>query len=228
MEQQKIWDYYQNEGLELNAFNDSRQRFILRFLKPPQVVLNIGVGNGALERMGIEKGINMYTLDPSHRAIERLRLSLGMGECAQVGRAESMPFKNEQFDAVVMSEVLEHLSDKKINSALKNIQKILKPKGSLIISTPYRENLKLNIAVCPDCGKVFHKFGHTQSFNKEKIRSVLVRNRFKVEKLFLTSFVDWRRKGLRNLVKSFLRVFLARLGEGVADPHLVVIAHKNL
>lgn len=226
MEQQKIWDYYQNDGLKHDTFSEARQRFMLRYLKPSQVVLNIGVGSGALERLGIAKGVNMHCLDPNRTAIERLRESIGLAERAHVGCAESIPIEKECFDAVVMSEVLEHLEDESLASALANVLRVLRPQGFLMISTPYRENLISNLAVCPDCGKVFHKFGHVQSFDKERMRCLLERNGFSIDKIFVTSFVNWRRRGIKNLLKSVLRVLLARLGEGIADPHLVVIAHK--
>jgi 2-polyprenyl-3-methyl-5-hydroxy-6-metoxy-1,4-benzoquinol methylase len=227
MEQQKIWDYLQNDGLNPHIFSEARQRFMLRYLKPNQVVLNIGVGSGTLERLGIAKGVNMHSLDPSRKAIERLRESLGLAERAQVGFVESMQIGRDRFDAVIMSEVIEHLNDKNLADALDNVLRVLKSQGSLIISTPYREDLSSNLAVCPDCGKVFHKFGHVQSFDRKRIRFLLERKNFNIDKIFITSFVDWRRRGIFNQLKSFLRVVLARLGEGIADPHLVVIAHKS-
>lgn len=227
MEQQKIWDYYQNDGMTPHTFPEARQRFMLRYLKPPQVVLNIGVGSGDLERLGIAKGLDMYSLDPNRNAIERVRNSLGLAERAQVGYAETMPIDWESFDAVVMSEVLEHLDDKTLAGALSNVLRVLRPEGSLLISTPYRENLSENRVVCPDCGNVFHKFGHVQSFEKERMRRLLERHEFNIDKMFVTSFVDWRRKGVKNLLKSVLRVMLAHWGEGIADPHLVVIARKS-
>ena len=227
MEQQKIWDYFQNDGMNPHTFPEERQRFILRYLKPSQVVLNIGVGSGALERLGVAKGVTMYSLDPNRYAIERLRESLGLAERARVGFAEAIPIEGESFDVVVMSEVLEHLDDATLSGALDNVMRVLRPKGSLLISTPYREILSTNRVVCPDCGKVFHKVGHVQSFDKERMRCLLERHEFNVDKMFVTSFVDWRRKGIKNLLKSVLRVVLARLGEGIADPHLVVIARKS-
>ena len=229
MEQQKIWEYFQNDGLNPDTFSEARQRFMLRYLKPSQDVLNIGVGSGALERLGVAKGVNMYSLDPNRNAIERLRESLGLAGRAQVGFAESMPteIEKERFDVVVMSEVLEHLDDESLAGALDNVLRVLKPQGSLLISTPYREDLNSNIAVCPDCGKVFHKFGHVQSFDKDRMRFVLERSEFKVDKIIVTSFVDWQRRGIKNLFKSIFRLVLARLGEGISDPHLVFIAHKS-
>lgn len=227
MEQQKIWDYFQNEGMNPHTFPEERQRFMLRYLKPSQVVLNIGVGSGALEKLGVAKGVTMYSLDPNRNAIERLRESLGLAERARVGFAEAIPIEGESFDVVVMSEVLEHLDDETLAGALDNVMRVLRPKGSLLISTPYREILSTNQVVCPDCGKAFHKVGHVQTFDKERMRRLLERHEFNVDKMFVTSFVDWRRKGIKNLLKSVLRVVLARLGEGIADPHLVVIARKS-
>lgn len=34
MEQDRIWEYFQNEGLNDHAFPEARQRFMLKYLKP--------------------------------------------------------------------------------------------------------------------------------------------------------------------------------------------------
>lgn len=118
MEQDRIWEYFQNEGLNDHAFPEARQRFMLKYLKPGQAVLNIGVGNGALERLALPKGVDIHALDPSERAIKRLQEELALGDKARAGYAQEMPFKDAQFDAVVMCEVLEHLGDEILSKAL--------------------------------------------------------------------------------------------------------------
>jgi 2-polyprenyl-3-methyl-5-hydroxy-6-metoxy-1,4-benzoquinol methylase len=45
------------------------------------------------------------------------------------------PFHGDQFDAVVLHQVLEHFSVNKRKSVLENYSKLLKPKGCLILST---------------------------------------------------------------------------------------------
>ncbi|MEJ2610415.1 MAG: hypothetical protein P8179_10065 [Candidatus Thiodiazotropha sp.] len=40
MQQDKIWDYYQNEGLEKGVFSDARQRFMMQYLASGNSVLN--------------------------------------------------------------------------------------------------------------------------------------------------------------------------------------------
>src|SRR5690606_40959058 len=42
MDQDRIWDYYQNSDLAKVAFPEARQRYLLGYLKPGQRVLNIG------------------------------------------------------------------------------------------------------------------------------------------------------------------------------------------
>jgi SAM-dependent methyltransferase len=227
MEQEKIWDYFQNEGLGDGKFPEARQRFMLRFLQAGTSVLNVGVGAGALERLGLEKGVQMYALDPSEKAIERLRESLGMAGRAQAGYAQAIPFPDGSFDMVVMSEVLEHLDDAVLAQSLLEVHRVLKPSGSLLASTPYREDLGAKHVVCPQCGSVFHHMGHMQSFDKPRMRLVIEQSGLRVQRLWVSTFIDWRRQGAGSFLKSLIRLALARMGEGIADPHLLVIAKKR-
>jgi len=61
-----------------------------------------------------------------------------------VGNIESMSFKEETFDVVICSEVLEHLPNQ--GQALAGIRKILKDNGALIITAPNKSNYFLKIA----------------------------------------------------------------------------------
>jgi SAM-dependent methyltransferase len=227
MDQEKIWDYFQNSDLADVVFPEVRQRYLLRLLESGQRVLNIGVGSGDLERLGGGKGVEMYALDPSDKAIERLRKNLAMGDRAQSGYAQNIPFQDNFFDVVVMSEVLEHLSDDVLIRAAKEVFRVLKIGGRFVATTPYREDLRLGQVVCPHCGDIFHKVGHVQSFDKERMGNLLIGCGFKIERMWLDTFVDWRRGGLKNFIKSIVRKSLAKIGEGIADPHLIVIARKT-
>lgn len=51
-----------------------------------------------------------------------------------ISDAENVPFSNESFDSIAMLEVIEHL--KNPEKALKEIHRVLKKGGQIIISTP--------------------------------------------------------------------------------------------
>jgi ubiquinone/menaquinone biosynthesis C-methylase UbiE len=227
MKQEKIWDYLQNEDARDEIFPEARQRYMLSYLKPGMAVLDIGVGSGALVRLGKAKGVIMHALDPSERAIDRLRAEFDMGTRAHAGYAQAMPFGDASFDAVVMSEVLEHLDDAVLAGSLDEVRRVLKPGGFLLASTPYREDLNEARTICPSCGSVFHKYGHMQSFDRPRFEAMLKLHKYGQTHIHIASFVDWKRKGVRNFVKSVARYVLARMGEAMADPHLVVIAHRG-
>ena len=226
MKQDKIWDYFQNEGVIHGGFSGARERFITKDLAVGQVVLDIGIGSGGVARLAFSKGVDIHALDPSDRAIERLRSELHIGNKAQIGTAQKIPFDDGIFDVVVMSEVLEHLNDSILTAALSEVRRVLVPSGIFLVTVPYREVLDAGMVICPDCGKTFHRWGHEQSFDRSKIKRVLNDNGYEIERIRITTFVDWRRKGFRQFIKSLLRLALARMGEGIADPHIVCLARK--
>lgn len=51
--------------------------------------------------------------------------------------AESLPFTNKVFDVIFAAEIIEHLKQEDRLRALKECWRVLKPKGELIMSTPY-------------------------------------------------------------------------------------------
>lgn len=205
--QEKIWEHFQNEGLESFSQSRGRMEFLVRHLSPATRVLNIGVGNGVLESLAVSKGVDIWSLDPSERSIDRLRQSLGMGEKAQAGYSQAMPFATSHFDAVVMSEVLEHLDDEVLEATLDEAHRVLRAGGIFIGTVPARENLAESLVVCPDCGLQFHRWGHKSSFDIDRLSAILA-TRFSVDKVSEQFFVDWESVGwwrkLQGLIKKFL------------------------
>lgn len=60
--------------------------------------------------------------------------------CADIN---SLPFKSNHFDCIVMVAVIEHLSNKQ--KALNELKRILKDEGQIIITTPNKKNIILKI-----------------------------------------------------------------------------------
>lgn len=175
MDQTKIWDYFQNdEELGDAAFNARpRYEFLAHHIKPGMSVLNIGVGRGGLESILVKKGVLVSSLDPGENAIDRLRKQYALGDRAKVGFSQAIPFPDCQFNVVVMSEVLEHLTDEVLMATLVEARRVLKPGGRFIGTVPADENLLDNRVMCPHCGEPFHRWGHLQSFSEGRLGAML-------------------------------------------------------
>jgi ubiquinone/menaquinone biosynthesis C-methylase UbiE len=222
MDQTKIWDHFQNNDETSDAFKNAmpRYEFIAKHIKSDMNVLNIGVGRGGLESILIKKGVIVNCLDPNKDAIDRLRKQYDLGARAQVGFSQSMPFQDSEFDVVIMSEVLEHLTDDVLHSTLGEVRRVLKPNGYFIGTVPANEMLIDNQVLCPHCGMSFHRWGHVQSFSLLQLREALTSNNFTVQRIETRAFPCWRRSGLKNLIKSSLRYVLGRVGAPIAIPSL--------
>ena len=106
-----IWKHYQNINPE--SFDGAKARLdhIIKDIsrrKNASIprVLNIGVGNGYLEKKMQKLGWKVFSLDPDEKTIKRL---VDIGIQAEQGYIEKMPFEASSVDFVVASEVLEHL-----------------------------------------------------------------------------------------------------------------------
>jgi SAM-dependent methyltransferase len=222
LEQTKIWDHFQNSEGADHAFVDSlpRYEFIAKHVPSGSSALDIGVGRGGLAQLLLEKQVTVSCLDPSAETIARLRGRLDLGGRAQVGVSQEIPFGDGVFDIVIMSEVLEHLSDEVLVATLREVRRVLKDGGMFIGTVPANERLADNRALCPHCGTLFHRWGHVQSFSPHRLRDAFASNGFSVQRLDTRAFPSWRRRGLRGFVKSTIRYALGRVGSPMASPHL--------
>ncbi|MET9907470.1 class I SAM-dependent methyltransferase [Streptomyces sp. NPDC006476] len=101
----------------------------------PRTVLDIGCGDGtaAATAASLLAGHRIVGVDWSQDALRRARAHLSYtirGELTGGG----LPFRTGSADAVLFSEVIEHLVDP--DAALDEIRRVLRPGGHLMLSTP--------------------------------------------------------------------------------------------
>lgn len=100
----------------------------------PQTVLDVGCGDGsaAATAAGVLSAHRMIGVDWSQDALRRAsrHLTAVRGELTDPG----LPFADGIADAVLFSEVIEHLVDP--DSALDELRRVLRPGGHLLLSTP--------------------------------------------------------------------------------------------
>ena len=129
-------------------------------------VLDIGCGEGRLLAMFSEG--NLFGTDISEGYL--LKASRGEAELCKA-RVEDLPYKKEIFDLVTCTDVLEHVFD--LNAAIREIFRVLKPTGKLVIRVPYREDLSLYLS-----DEFNYRFGHIRNFDESGLRLLF-------EKVFL-------------------------------------------
>jgi SAM-dependent methyltransferase len=73
-----------------------------------RTVLEVGCGGGGFLRGARELGVQIRGLDPEEHAVSALREE---GYAADVGHAETLPFGDDSFDAVVVCYSAHHIAD---------------------------------------------------------------------------------------------------------------------
>lgn len=135
-------------------------------------VLDFGAGDGELAERLLERGYQVAVYEPSSRRERRLlgRVAGHEGFLGVVG-----PETTEQFDVVLMIEVIEHVLDQELDGVLRRVHRLLKDGGTLIVTTPNNEDLELGMAYCPVSNTLFHRWQHVRSFTGESLSCLLSR-----------------------------------------------------
>ncbi len=224
--QDRIWDYYQNQSPTVFDENTGRLRYILGHLSSGMKVLDIGVGNGTFEELALAKGVEVHALDPSSTSIETLKKHTNLGDKAKVGYSQAIPFPELFFDAVVMSEVLEHLSEEALGATLKEVMRVLKPSAIFVGTVPSREDITQSLVVCPHCGDKFHRWGHQRSYTPESLRGWLSVG-FDVNCIIERKFITLERRAGLAWLLALGRLLINRLGVRIPDESLFFLARKR-
>lgn len=98
-------------------------------------VLDVGCGNGIYTQWLAKKCEPAYGIDHNLK-----NLSWGKSEFPNVNflmaNGESLPFPDDFFGAVMITEVLEHTRDDRLT--LQEIHRVMRPGGTLLVSTPHK------------------------------------------------------------------------------------------
>jgi SAM-dependent methyltransferase len=225
-QQDRIWEYLQSNEPEAFAAAKPRLAFLINILKSKgkNRVLNIGIGSGFFEKLALKKGLEVVSLDPDAKTVERIKSELKIE--AEVGYSHELPFPDASFDAVVMSEVLEHIPLDGVEGTVKDINRVLKKGGYYLGSVPREEDIKKGTVVCPQCGNIFHKIGHNQSFSVEKLHRILGEY-FTVEKVIAKYFTDFSALSWKGKIIMSLHSLLYNLSIIKSGGNLVFLARKD-
>jgi ubiquinone/menaquinone biosynthesis C-methylase UbiE len=121
-----------------------RSRAVLDLLAaaPGDIVLDVGCGNARDLIPILHAGARVVGIDLSEGMIRQARADLAAARFRDVelavGDATRLTYPNESFGKLLCSEVIEHIPD--ADAALGEMARVLKPGGTLVISTPNRRS----------------------------------------------------------------------------------------
>jgi len=207
--------------MEYNRIADiKRLQFIINTLneKLPKgsKVLDVGCGNGIISRGIGEEGYEVHGIDISDKAIEKAKaLTTLKNVTFENISAEQLVADGKKYDAVICSEVLEHLNHPE--KLLEVLYDSLHDKGLLIVTVPngygprevfvtkpvIRMQQKNNWMwrTLPKVKKLLGYTGttvqsdaddltHVQFFTRKSLEGLAIRNNFQIIKFGVTNFID--------------------------------------
>ena len=134
------WDALYDEGRSLAE----NWKFIQRKLRVEDLLtsekagrlLDVGCGTGPMAPTLLQRGWEFHGLDIAPKMIEHARRRFANEPRATfyVGKIEQAAFPTAHFDAVIAMGLLEYLNDTELAAAMKEMSRVLKPGGVMIIS----------------------------------------------------------------------------------------------
>ena len=117
-------------------------------------VLDVGCSHGGGVNALWKMGLNASGVDISQTAVDMARRSYGedprrcIGSCWQQAPVTRLPFANDSFDAILSTDVLEHLEPWEVNRAVRELTRVARNWLFLKISNR-AETIRMNSTIAP-------------------------------------------------------------------------------
>lgn len=199
----EVFDYYRdrNDKLEQVSVSLLRRSIIRQIPRNTRFLLDVGCGCAYIAKHFINSGTRVVSLDVAQANAEKaLKKYPSDNHAAVVADVFALPFKENTFDCIVASEIIEHTVDP--HAFVEALKRVLKPGGTLIISTPYKE--KIEYSLCIHCNCKTPKNAHLHSFDKNNMRSLHSTSGLEVERITLV--------GNKLLLMSRMAILLDKMG----------------
>lgn len=133
-------------------------------------ICDLGCGNGELLLNLDNDKYDLYGVDLSEKRVFRL---VSHGINAVSSRVEKIPFDDRSMDVILCLECLEHVFNPII--VLKEMERVLKPDGRLLISVPYQANCESET--------------HVRQWDERRLYSLL-EEKFEIENMIRIPYIN--------------------------------------
>jgi 2-polyprenyl-3-methyl-5-hydroxy-6-metoxy-1,4-benzoquinol methylase/uncharacterized protein YbaR (Trm112 family) len=202
------YDYTEESenAVEQEEINRLRQTILSQIPPTAEWILDVGCGGAWLARALVPKKRRVISMDISDiNPIKALKHTPSPFHNALVADVFELPIKANSIDCIIASEVIEHVSDPK--AFLAELFKLLKPGGSLIVTTPYNE--KIRTSLCIHCNRLTPQNAHLHSFTEQSMQQYLPANAGRVTMKVFNS---------KLMVKAHVQKLFSFLPLSVWDP----------
>ncbi len=210
--------FWQVEILKKSIKKKEKLKILENNLKiaPQSLVLDLGCAQGILSFFLRKKGgfwvsvdQDFLNLKTSKNLLEKNLIQIGPG---------SLPFQNRVFNLVLCLDYLEHLEDDLF--CLKEINRVLKEEGILILATPRRGKKMLLNRVRPLLGLKIENYGHKkEGYTLKELEEKLRNTHFSIEKK--TTFARFFSEAIELVLNFFyIKLFSKPEAPTLRDGHI--------
>ncbi|PIS08817.1 hypothetical protein COT75_05045 [Candidatus Beckwithbacteria bacterium CG10_big_fil_rev_8_21_14_0_10_34_10] len=181
----QIIDFYEKKYRlrSLGPAEKIRVKKIVDLSGKNKIILDIGCDTGLVGKYILKNKNKVYGIDISKKAVIEANNN-GLIAKRINPETQALPFKNNYFDLIIMTDIIEHLFDP--DKVFQKIRKKLKLNGELIITTPNLASLtrriQLFLGLNPSTETRLNKYsaGHIRYFVKKNLFELLSNYKFKV------------------------------------------------
>jgi ubiquinone/menaquinone biosynthesis C-methylase UbiE len=225
------FDYFEiRSGATFHEEKRVREMLALQVSPNTFRILDIGCGRGWVAEEFIPQKKQVISLDISKKNPSQINKKHydEKFNVPIVGDSFSLPFISYSVDCIIASEVIEHVIDPE--SFIEELFRVLKKGGKLIISTPYREEIRYYL--CIHCNKKSPVNGHLHSFDERSLRDLYKKNDLKkiYYKIFGNKFLIYMRT---HIILKYLPLKIWLLIDMIANKiynkplHIVFVYEKQ-
>lgn len=232
----RIWDYYGSKTCYKNerfSFHSGKQ--IINwvnsvFTLKDKVIIDYGCGVGDLLKhlhsiTAIKESYGVEFSNESLIAVRKQLDSFPNFKGVFLGQKHPIDLPSSGLvDVVFLIEVVEHLEQYELEITFKEINRLLKNSGVLVLTTPNKENVEAKKRICPDCGAIFHPKQHVRSWSEKNLIQTL--EDFGFKRIAVTE-TNWTYRGKSYLTSLISRIVnILRGNKKVNKQHLGIIVKK--